>query len=296
MLKLKKCGVAGLVARLGGIFCAEKRVIGMILIDRSVRMDPALLTKTKFDELIQQDLVIGTIKFHAVEDANVDRTFTTLNTGKDIPATRGLKKWTATYYRGGRYQNELYKLDGSERYSAIWVYEDGSILAKKLKDGMIKGVDVSLFTGIKNLMTGTDAVGSTLMINIEPYEMEAWQGAMTEYVSDDIDFAELQPIADVDITVPVLTAGATTTAVEITQAGTDAPMIGLDNKANWRMYRNGVAEAVTALTQVGKTYTFTHAALVANDEISFRTEMTGYPVYVLSSGYYVGKSAAKKVV
>ncbi|WP_294267769.1 hypothetical protein [uncultured Chryseobacterium sp.] len=296
MLKLVKCGLAGLTARLGGIFCAEKRVIGMVLMERSIRLDPVLLTKTAFNEFVQQDRVIGTIKFHNVENAKVDRTFTTLTNHKDIPATAGLQKWTATFYKGGRYQNQLNKLDGSERYAAVFVYEDGTILVKQLKDGTVKGFDVTLYNGLKDIQIAADAVGATLMIHLEPYEMKAWQGSAAEYASDDIDFAEMEPIAEVDMVVPVLSAGATSTVIKITQGGTDAPMIGLDNKLNWKMYRNGVAEGITNLTQVGENYTFTHAALVANDSIVFKTEMAGYPIYVLGSGYYVGKSAAKTVV
>jgi hypothetical protein len=295
MLKLVKCDTAGLTARLGGIFCAEKQVLGMILIERSVRLDPATLTKTVFDDLIQKDQVIGTIKNHTVEDANTDRGFTDLPTGKRIASTPGLKKWNATFYKGGRWQNELYKLDGSERYAVIFVFADGSILVQQLKDGMIKGFDLTMYVGIKNLMTGAEAVGSTLMMDLEPSAMVAWQSSSANYTSDDIDFLEMQPIAEVNIIVPVLTAGQTSTTVQITQSGSEAPMIGLDNKINWKMVRNGVSEAVTNLTAVAGAYTFTHAALVANDDIYFKTEVAGYPVYVLGSGYFIGKSVPKKV-
>lgn len=297
MLTLVKCNLTGLTARLGGLFCVDKRVIGMVLVERGIKFDPATLTKSVFDEYIQRDQVIGTIKFQEVVDANVERAFKTIDvTGEDIPTTMGLKKWTATFYKGGRWQNELHKLEGSKRYSALFIFSDGSFLVKQLKDGMARGYDITLFNGIRNLTVGTDPAAITLMINLEPYEMEGWQGSSAEYISSDIDFVEMAPIEEVVINVPILTAGATTTKVQINRAGTDSPALGLVSKDNWKMYRNGVPEAITALNQLGEDYTFTHAALVTNDEISFRTEMTGHPVYILSSAYFVGKSLPKKVV
>lgn len=296
MLKLVKCDIAGMVARLGGLFCDEKQVLGMILVDRSVTFDPATLTKTIFDTSVQQDAVIGTIRFQTVEDADADPSFTDLPTGERIQNNRGLKRWTATFYKGGRWQNEISKLNKSERYAAIFVYDDGSILVQQLKNGMIKGFNVKLFNGIRKIRTAAEGGGSTLMIDLDPSAMAAWQSSSANYVSDDIDFLELQAVSEVSIEVPVLTAGATSTTVKITQAGSDAPMIGLTDKAKWKMYRNGVPEEVTALTNVAGSYTFTHAALVANDEISFRTEVTGYPIYILGNGYFIGKSTPKKVV
>lgn len=296
MFTLVKCDLSALTARLGGIWCAEKRVTGMILLDRSIRIDPATFTSADLDELIQQDLVIGTIKLQKVEDANTDRTFTDLTAGKRIPATLGLKKWVATFYKGGRWQNEMDKLDNSERYSVVFVFEDGSILVKQLKDGTFKGYDLTLFTGIKNLFTGDEAAGSTLMMDLEPYEMKAWQSASAEYMPDDIDFNELAPIEEVSLIVPVLTAGATSTVIDIERAGASSPAIGLTDKLKWKMYRNGVAEVITNLSSVAGKYTFTHAALVAGDKITFQTESAGYPIYPIGSSYFIGASDEKTVV
>lgn len=295
MLTLKKCDRNDGKARLGGLFCDDEQVLGFILVERSIKFDPATFTKTILDGFIQQDRLIGTVKTQTVEDADVDPSYTDLPTGESIKNNDGIKKWNLTFYKGGRWQNELEKLNNSEAYSIIWVFKDDSILVQQLKDGMIKGFDVKLFTGIKKVKTAAEGGGSMLRCDLTTSAMAAWQGSSAVFESDEIDFLELQPISEVTMVVPALVAGATTTTVKITQAGSTAPMLGLTTAANWKLVRNGVEEAITNLTQVAENYTFTHAALVAADVVYFTTKVAGYPVYVLGQGYYIGKSTPKTV-
>ncbi|CEJ71261.1 hypothetical protein BN1195_03606 [Chryseobacterium oranimense G311] len=296
MLKIKKCNVAGLVARLGGFQCDEGMVTGMIFAERSVRFDPATFTKTILDEFIQQDKIIGNVKIDAAEDADVDPSYTDLANGKSIKNTIGLKKWNVSFYKNGCFQNELNKLDKSERYSVFLVFEDGSVLGAQLKDGMIKGFDVTLFTGIKKVKTAAEGGGSTLRIDLTTSAMKYWQGSSVSFVADDVEFDELNPIAGLQIvkTEP-LTAGDTTTKLEVSNLCADSKVSGLTTPANWKLRRNGVLEAITTITEVEGVYTFTHAALVANDTVSFETNQAGYPVYVLDTDYYAGKSDPEKV-
>jgi len=295
MLTLKKCDRNDGKARFGGQFCDDEQVMGFILTERGVRFDPATFTKTILDGFIQADRVIGTIKTQTPEDADVEPSYTDLPTGESIKNTDGIKKWNLTWYKGARWQNELQKLNNSEAYSIIWVFKDDSILVQQLKDGMIKGFDVKLFTGIRKIKTAAEGGGSMLRCDLMPSAMAAWQGSSRVFTSDEIDFLEIQPIAEVDLAVPALVGGATTTAVKITQAGSTAPMLGLTTAANWKLVRNGVEEAITSLTAVAETYTFTHAALVTGDVVYFTTKVAGYPVYVLGQGYYIGKSTPKTV-
>lgn len=296
MLTLKKCSTSTAIARAGGFFCNEKQAVAFMLVDRSVRIDLATFDKTELDELMSQDKIIGPIRFDSAEDANVDPGFTDTSTGKRIKNTRGIKRWNFTFYKGHCFQNEIAKLDQSERYGFMPIFDDGSFGGAMLKDGRIKAFDCDLFVGVKNLKTSTEGGGgSILMIDITPGSMGAWQDRFAVLEMDTVDFTEMNAIAALDIDLPVLVAAATSTVATITNLCADSPVTGLTTPANWKMRRNGTLEAVTAITEVNGKYTFTHAALVANDMISFETNDGGYPVYVLDTDYYVGKSETVKV-
>lgn len=296
MLRIKKCSIADMVARLGGLFCDEEQVSGFILADRSVRLDPETFTKTVLDDLIQKDMIIGTVKFFSAEDADVDPTFTDSSTGESTKQTLGIKKWNFMFNKGNCFQNELQKLDKSERYSIFLVFQDGTILGQYMKDGKIKGFNVKTFTGIKKVKTAAEGGGSTLRIDLLPDAMKYWQGRSALVESPEIDFTELNPVTGVSVDiVSVLAAAATSTKVKVTNMCANSPVSGLTTPANWKMSRNGVLEAVTAVTEVNGEYTFTHAALAANNNISFVINEAGYPVYVLDTDYYAGQSVEEKV-
>lgn len=296
MLRIKKCSISDIVARLGGLFCDEEQVSGFILADRRVRLDPATFTKTILDGLIQKDQIIGTVKFFSAEDADVDPTFTDSPLGESTKQNLGVKKWNFTFNKGNCFQNEIQKLDKSENYSIFLVFTDGSILGQHMKDGRIKGFNVKLFTGIKKVKTAAEGGGSTLRIDLLPDAMKYWQGQSALVESDEIDFTELNPVTgvSVDIISP-LAAAATSTKVKVTNMCANSVVSGLTTPANWKLSRNGVLEAVTAVTEVNGEYTFTHMALAANDKVFFVINEAGYPVYVLDTDYYAGKSVEEKV-
>ncbi|MGH1520535.1 hypothetical protein [Chryseobacterium sp. JK1] len=296
MLKIKRCNISEMAARLGGLFCDEEPVVGFIFADRRIRLDPASFTKTKWDEFIQKDWVIGTVKYDAAEDANVDPTYTDLTTGESIKQNDGIKKWNTTYYKGNCFQNELQKLDKSQRYSIFVVFQDGSMLGQLMKDGKVKGFDVRLFTGIKNVKTAAEGGGSTLRIDLTRDAMTYWQRSSVLVESTEMSFTELNPVTGVNLKVlSPLVAGATSTKIEISNMCANSTVIGLETPAKWKMRRNGVLEAVTAITEVNGVYTYTHAALVAGDNISFEINDGGYSVYVLDTDYYAGKTQEEKV-
>lgn len=295
-LTIKKCNAEDQVARLGGRFCDEDQVSGFILADRSVKFDPVAFTKTVLDDLIQKDKIIGTAKFFSADDNDEEANFTTSSTGKRSKNTQGIKRWKFMFNKGNCFQNELQKLDKSERYAILLVMQDGAVLGALLNDGKIKGFDASLFTGIKKVKTTAEGVGSTLEVDLEPDAMKYWQGQSVLFESDEIDFTQLNPVTGVsiDITTP-LVAAATSTKVKISNACASSVVTGLTTPANMKMRRNGTLEAITAITEVNGEYTFTHAALVANDMVSFEINEAGFPVYVLDTDYYAGKSITEKV-
>lgn len=296
MLKIKKCSIADMVARLGGLFCDEEQVSGIILAQRKVVFDPATFTKEILDEFIQKDQIIGTLKFFSAEDADVDPTYTDSPLGESTKQNLGVKKWNFTFNKGNCFQNELQKLDRSENYSIFLVFTDGSILGQYMKDGRVKGFDVKLFTGIKKVKTAAEGGGSILRIDLLADAMKYWQGRSAMVESEEIDFTQLNPITglDVDVISP-LVAGATSTKIKITNMCANSGVTGLTTPGNWKIRRNGTLEAVTAVTEVNSEYTFTHTALAANETISFEINEAGYPVYILDTDYYAGKSIEEKV-
>ncbi|WP_185273833.1 hypothetical protein [Chryseobacterium indologenes] len=296
MLQFKKCSISDMVARLGGLFCDDEQVSGIILAQRKVRFDPATFTKTILDDMIQKDQIIGTLKFFSAEDADVDPTYTDSPLGESTKQNLGIKKWNFTFNKGNCFQNELQKLDRSENYSIFLVFTDGSILGQLMKDGTIKGFNVKLFTGIKKVKTAAEGGGSILRVDLLADAMKYWQGQSALVMSNEIDFTELNPVTglSVDIVSP-LVAAATSTKIDISNKCADSKVTGLTTPANWKLKRNGIPEAVTAIAQVDGLYTFTHAALVANDTVSFEINQAGYPVYVLDTDYYAGKSMEEKV-
>ncbi|WP_278494941.1 hypothetical protein [Chryseobacterium arthrosphaerae] len=296
MLKIKKCSISDMVARLGGLFCDEEQVYGFLLMDRSVRIDPATFTKTVLDNLIQQDKIIGAVKFFSAEDIDVDPSYTDSSTGESTKNNDGIKKWNFMFNKGNCFQNEIQKLDRSERYAIAPIFKDGSILCQYMKDGRIKGFNVKLFTGIKKIKTAAEGGGSVLRVDLLPDAMKYWQGHSAIVESSEIDFNDLNPITgvSVDITTPLI-AAATSTKVLVTNQCANSRVTGLTIPANWKLRRNGALEAVTAVTELNGEYTFTHAALVANQEVSFEINEAGYPVYVLDTDYYAGKSITEKV-
>ena len=165
MLKIKKCSISDMVARLGGLFCDEEQVYGFLLMDRSVRIDPATFTKTVLDNLIQQDKIIGAVKFFSAEDIDVDPSYTDSSTGESTKNNDGIKKWNFMFNKGNCFQNEIQKLDRSERYAIAHIFKDGSILCQYMKDGRIKGFNVKLFTGIKKIKTAAEGGGSVLRVD-----------------------------------------------------------------------------------------------------------------------------------
>ncbi|WP_027380833.1 hypothetical protein [Chryseobacterium daeguense] len=295
MLKVQNCNISELIPRLGGMFCGEKLLVGFLLKLRGTLIDPATFTKTALDQLIREDKLIGMLEFYNVENNDQEPDTQTSVRKEVIETIPGTKGYNFTFNKGNCFQNELQKLHGSDSYEFIPVFDDGSALFAQTKDGKLKGFDCRLFVGIKQLQTSADVAGSILRVYITPNAMSYWQGASGTFESDEFSFKEITPVAGLRIELGALAAAQTTTTAKITNLCSDTIVSGLTTPANWKMSRNGALEAVTAVAESNGNYTFTHAALVAGQEISFQTMVSGYPVYVLDTSYFAGKSIETEV-
>ena len=139
--------------------------------------------------------------------------------------------------------------------------------------------------------------GPSLEVEIQRTGMTYWQNSSGVYESEEFEFNEISPVAGLNITFGVLTAGATTTVVSVTNLCSDSVVTGLTTATAWKMNRNGALETVSAVSfdTVTQKYTLTHTALVANDKVSFLTSENGINVVAVDTNYYSGVSDTKTV-
>ena len=296
-MKKLSCLLSEFIPRIGGSYCPSKPLVRFILKRKGFSIDPLTFDKEALNLLIAQDKIVGPFDFFSVEDNDQEADFaTSVNKTRTqtIPGTKGFR---FMFNKGNCFQNEINKLDNSSNYEFVPIFQDGGALWAVNSDGTVKGFDANLFVMVFKVQTSADVAGSTLEIDITPKGMGAWQGGSGMYEGVEFGFDEINPVAGLNIELPILTAGATTTTVKITELCADSAVSGLTSIANWKMERNGVLENVTGtITEVNGKYTFTHGALVANNKVRFMTMSAGYPVYVLDTNYYSGSSAIETVV
>lgn len=298
MLKQSFCGSAEMIARLGGAFCGEKLVTGFALLDRRVEIDPATFNKTALDKIIQEDKFIGKISFFNVEDNDQEADYNTSvrkERSRSIPGTKGYR---FTFDKGSSFQNELAKLDNSDNYSFVPIFEDGSALFAIKANGKLMGFACKLFVGVKKLKTTSEVSGSTLEVDILPDAMIYWQKSENMFESDEFSFNEINPIIKLAVSTGVLTNTATTTKVKVTEAFSNANVTGLTDAAKWKIEEDGVIGNITnvAYDASAQEYTLTHSALATGKKVRFITSDNGLRVISLDTNYYTGESELKSVV
>lgn len=298
MLKQSFCGSAEMIARLGGAFCGEKLVTGFALLDRRVEIDPATFNKTALDKIIQEDKFIGKISFFNVEDNDQEADYNTSvrkERSRSIPGTKGYR---FTFDKGSSFQNELAKLDNSDNYSFVPIFEDGSALFAIKANGKLMGFACKLFVGVKKLKTTSEVSGSTLEVDILPDAMIYWQKSENVFESDEFSFNEINPIIKLAVSTGVLTNTATTTKVKVTEAFSNANVVGLTDVSKWKIEEDGVIGNITnvAYDASAQEYTLTHSALATGKKVRFITSDNGLRVISLDTNYYTGESELKSVV
>lgn len=298
MLLQNTCNVSLMTPKLGGLFCDEKAVVGFLLKRRGFEIDPATFNKIALDTLVKEEKLIGSVSFFNAEDNDEEASYSTSITGERTKIRDGIKRYRFMFDKGSCFQNELNKLDNSSDWEFIPVFEDGKALFAVKKDGKLIGFDAKLFTGTRKLKLTDEMAGPSLEVEIQRTGMTYWQNSSGVYESDEFGFNELSPIAGLNIKFGVLTAGATTTVVSVTNLCSDSVVTGLTKATAWKMSRNGALENVSAVSfdSVTQKYTLTHNALVANNKVSFLTSENGINVVAVDTNYYSGVSDTKTVV
>lgn len=297
MLLQNTCKVSLMTPKLGGLFCDEKAVVGFLLKRRGFEIDPATFNKTALDALVQEEKLIGSISFFNAEDNDEEASYSTSITGERTKIRDGIKRYRFMFDKGSCFQNELNKLDNSSEWEFIPVFEDGKALFAVKKDGKLIGFDAKLFTGTRKLKLTDEMAGPSLEVEIQRTGMTYWQNSSGVYESEEFGFNEISPVAGLNITFGVLTAGATTTVVTVTNLCSDSVVTGLTTANSWKMNRNGVLEFISDISfnYYTQKYTLGHDALVAGDKVSFLTSENGINVVAVDTNYYSGVSDTKTV-
>ena len=297
MLLQNTCNVSLMTPKLGGLFCDEKAVVGFLLKRRGFEIDPATFDKEALDTLVQEEKLIGSISFFNAEDNDEEASYSTSITGERTKIRDGIKRYRFMFDKGSCFQNELNKLDNSSEWEFIPIFEDGKALFAVKKDGKLIGFDAKLFTGTRKLKLTDEMAGPSLEVEIQRTGMTYWQNSSGVYESDEFGFNEISPVAGLNIKVGVLTAGATTTVLTVTNLCSDSVVTGLTTATAWKVNRNGVLQPISAVSfdSVTQKYTLTHYSLDPNDKISFLTSRNGINVVAVDTNYYSGVSDTKTV-
>lgn len=292
-----KCDSAASVALLGGLHCDIPKMVGVALWKPGTIFTEAF-DKDALDVIIQDGGFIGSIMAESIENNDTEATYSESIMKIRSQTDLGRKGWNLAFEKTPCFHNELNKLNNSENWHFTPVLEDGSIFAYRAKDGTDRPFAVKTFVGLYMLaIMGVEEKGSILGIDLLPKALNNWQNNGIVLTNDEIDFTEVNPIAGVTIVTPILVAAAVTTIVTVSNLCSDASIGGLVTADMWKLERDGVLEAVTAVSYnaTTKEYTLTHAALVAGQKVRFLLSENGNDIIAVDTNYYSGTSTVKTV-
>ncbi|NAW50779.1 hypothetical protein GNY06_05070 [Elizabethkingia argentiflava] len=272
-------------------------MIGFTLLRRGTEIDPQTFGKSNLDTLIMEGKYIGMLAPYSMENNNQDADYATSVQKERAQKIGGVKGWRFIFDQTNCFQNEVSKLNNSKEWGIVPILEDGSAVFWVKKNGLISGFDVNLFLGVYDLPLTADITGSVLEVDVTPSAMAAWQGSADVFTPTEFGFNEIQPIAGLNIQLPVLIASATTTEVKITALCSDSSVGGLTDPANWVIEKNGSRLPVKNIgyNPNNATYIFTHDPLKGGENVVFATSKNGFNVYVKDGNYYAGRSVSKIV-
>lgn len=298
MLKRLNCESEALLPLLGGRWCPMGRMVGFGMLERGVEIDPANFGKDQVDELIASGQMIGFVEFWTAENSNTDPQTATATSGEESERIAGLKGWSFVFDKSILFQNELNKLKNSDRYAPFPILEDGNAVFAVKKNGKLTGFDSRLFVGIYDIPLTADVTGANLRIQLTRFATELYQSSSDVVVADEFRFTDIKPVEGLRIELDPIVDGATSITATITSLGVGSPVVGLTDMANWKISKDGVLSAPSAIAYnaTTKKYSFTTTAVSDGQEVQLLTSADGNPVYVKDTAYYSGQSQTLTVV
>jgi len=196
----------------------------------------------------------------------------TLEDGTKQVATLGMYEFALTFINGMAFHAALHSLNSFGAYNVLFVDRDGNILGTKSTTGSLRGFTIGMLQAMK-LSFPTDSVGQKEGLGFQMTE----RGELDRdylYISQK-ELSGYQPQKEDGINEVVLTfdavpadAGTTIVVNAKSKQNQNAWVGGLTT--DFLITRNGVTEAQTVVESPEGTYTFTVAALAANDIIAIR--------------------------
>lgn len=298
MLKRLNCESATLLPLLGGRFCPIGRMVGFGLLERGVEINPSDFDQQQLDELVTSGQMIGYLEFWTAENSNTEAQMATSTSGEESERIAGLKGWSFVFDKGIVFQNELNKLKNSDRYSVFPILADGSAIFNVKSNGNLTGFDAKLFVGIYDIPLTADVTGSNLRIQLTSSASENYQSSADVFVPDEFKFTEITPVQGLRIALDPIVAGATSLTAEVTKLGAGNTIVGLTEMTKWKVEKNGVLTAPTAIAYNASTkkYSFTTTAATAGQKIRLVTSENGNPIYAKDTSYFSGESQTLTVV
>ena len=292
-----KCSTQAAMALLGGQYCEIGKMVGVALWSPDTVFSDSF-GKTELDDAVFAGKFIGAIMADSLENNDTDPTFKESLLKVRSQEDFGRKGFNLTFEKTPCFHNELIKLHNSTNWYFTPIMDNGSIFAYVSNDGTKRPFPVKMFVGLYKLpILGVEEKGTILGIDLLPKGLNYWQNNGIVLENSEIDFTEVNPVAGLNIEVPILTAGATTTTVKVTNLCSDSVIGGL-SLVKWKIEKNGDLSAVTAISfdPEKKAYTLTHAALVAGEKVRFLISENGNNIVAVDTNYYAGSSQLKTVV
>jgi len=196
----------------------------------------------------------------------------TLEDGTKQVATLGMYEFALTFINGMAFHAALHSLNSFGAYNVLFVDRDGNILGTKSTTGSLRGFTIGMLQAMK-LSFPTDSVGQKEGLGFQMTE----RGELDRdylYISQK-ELSGYQPQKEDGINEVVLTFDAvpadlgTTIVVNAKSKQNQNAWVG-GLTTDFLITRNGVTESQTVVESPEGTYTFTVAALAANDIIAIR--------------------------
>ena len=193
----------------------------------------------------------------------------TLEDGTKQVATLGMYEFALTFINGLAFHAALHSLNSFGSYNVLFVDRDGNILGTKSASGNLKGFSLNMLQGMK-LSFPSDSVGQKEGIG---FQMSTRRELDTDYIYISADQLNgFQPelidgINEVVLAYDSVPADAGTTIVVKATLKQNQNVFTGALTTDFLILKDGVTESQTVVEAPSGTYTFTVAALSANEAI-----------------------------
>jgi len=224
----------------------------------------------------------------------------TLEDGTKQVATLGMYEFALTFINGLAFHAALHSLNSFGSYNVLFVDRDGNILGTKSASGNLKGFSLNMLQGMK-LSFPSDSVGQKEGIG---FQMSTRRELDTDYIYISADQLNgFQPelidgINEVVLAYDSVPADAGTTIVVKATLKQNQNVFTGALTTDFLILKDGVTESQTVVEAPSGTYTFTVAALSANEAIvtQLYDSVNTRAIVSLDDDLYKSNAAATVVV